>query len=315
MNKYLAPFAIACIIAMQAFPQPKQANSPQQLLTAIITNDTLLIKDLIKKGANVNAIDTNGATMLMWATYECDLNTVKLLIKKGANVKAKGIIYPDTTGSWYGNLLGIAAANNKLEMLKYFIEECNIPVDDPEVKEGQRGWTALQWAATRGDFNTTAYLLLKNANANVKDVTQSPLFLALRNYHSQVAQLLIMFGANWQIPEQDGWTPLHYIARNNDIQTFLSISNKLTPLLMNAQTEKGKTPLQLAVINNNYFMIAELCRRGASKEIKDNKGFQAIDYSIKRQGYRSYLFLQGSDYSKFPVNETYELQAKDINNQ
>ncbi len=302
MQRIYYILSILIFISNLAYSQKSASNSQQLLLKAISANDTLQIKDLVSKGANVNGRDKNGATMLMWAAYKCDLSMVKFLVSKGANCRVKGLIYPDTLGSWYGNLLGIAAAQGKLDMLKYFIEQCKIPVDDPEFKEGKEGWTALQWASFKGNLDLVVYLLLKKANPNSKDVNQSPILLALRNYHSSVAQMLIMFGANWQIVEKDGWTPLHYITRDNDVQTFLSISKQLTPQLLNLQTNKGLTPLHLATINDNDFMVAELCRKGADKDIKDSRRLQAIDYSIKRHRYPVYLFLKGTDYGKFTVN-------------
>ena len=46
------------------------------------------VKYLIKSGADVNAKDSNGKSVLMWAGQNGDLKIVKTLIDNGANVHA-----------------------------------------------------------------------------------------------------------------------------------------------------------------------------------------------------------------------------------
>lgn len=46
------------------------------------------IDKLLEIGVNVNAVDENGCTPLMLASYSGHINTVKLLLKRGARVNA-----------------------------------------------------------------------------------------------------------------------------------------------------------------------------------------------------------------------------------
>ena len=95
-----------------------------KLFKAIKENNIEAVKEIISKGANVNSIDENGASGLMWAAFISDLQTVKYLIDKNAdNLQTGGVIYIDSARTaYYGNLLGIVASENKLDILKYLLK-------------------------------------------------------------------------------------------------------------------------------------------------------------------------------------------------
>ena len=108
-------------------------NKNIQLLEAVKTNNFSKVKKLVEKGANVDTKDKNQATILMWAVYKSDFNIVKYLIKHKADYTKKGVIYTDEKQiNYYGNLLGIAAGENKPYILKYLLDTCKINVDDLE---------------------------------------------------------------------------------------------------------------------------------------------------------------------------------------
>ncbi|NHE58971.1 tetratricopeptide repeat protein [Cyclobacterium plantarum] len=139
------------------------------LLDAIKGKDLLQVQELVSDGADVNALDENGATPLMWAAYQSDLEIVTWLVDNGADPFLKrGAIYINKEKTaYYGNLTGIAAGEGKLDLLQYLIEEVGIDVDDKEYnpETGQEdGWTAAQWADSEVQGAVIAYLGKKNAN-------------------------------------------------------------------------------------------------------------------------------------------------------
>ncbi|NHE58969.1 tetratricopeptide repeat protein [Cyclobacterium plantarum] len=138
-----------------------QAQSP--FLDAIGARDLPQVQQLVKAGADVNALDENGATPLMWAAYQADLEMVKWLVDNGADpFQKKGAIFlNEEKTAYYGNLTGIAAGEGKLEMLQFLIGEVGIAVDDKEYnpETGQEdGWTAAQWADSGVHGDVMAYL-------------------------------------------------------------------------------------------------------------------------------------------------------------
>jgi ankyrin repeat protein len=168
----------------------------------------------------VNLRDTNQATVLMWAAYTADLPMVELLVKKGADVHAKGWIIwqdPDTEIEYiYGSMMAIAAGENKPDLLKYLLKRHKIPVDDKEINlyEGlENGWTALQWAAVKGNTNILSYLAKEGADINLRaetDFDQTPLMFAVISDQAEAANQLIKLGAGINAIDKRGNTALFY---------------------------------------------------------------------------------------------------------
>lgn len=58
--------------------------------------------------------------------------------------------------------------------------------------------TPLHFAASRGNFELCEFLIEKKAKINSKDkFKRSPLVMAVRNGHLNVASLLLSKGADW----------------------------------------------------------------------------------------------------------------------
>ena len=74
------------------------AGSPD-LLVAIRNGDYSLTQTLLRAGADVNTVDSDGTTALMHSVIESDLKMMQLLIDSGANVNAKNAL--DSTALMY----------------------------------------------------------------------------------------------------------------------------------------------------------------------------------------------------------------------
>lgn len=61
------------------------------LLAATEKQETNTVISLLKKGADINIMDSKGRTPLMIATYKNDVKTAKALIEAGADVNIKTI--------------------------------------------------------------------------------------------------------------------------------------------------------------------------------------------------------------------------------
>ena len=62
------------------------SNSGEELIDAARYGDLETVKLLIENGADINAKDEDGYTVLMHASFNGYLEIVKYLIEKGANV-------------------------------------------------------------------------------------------------------------------------------------------------------------------------------------------------------------------------------------
>ena len=275
------------------------------LFNAVKINDITLVKQLIAQGSDTNGTDENGANSLMWATHSADLPLVKYLVSKGASLSPRGVIYTNEkkTG-YYGNLTSIAAALGKIDMLQYFIEELNIPVDDkeynPEEKK-QTGWTALQWTASSGQLESVKFLLSKGADINVDE--GSCLLFALASNHDELAAFFIEKSIVLN-SEREGFSAIHYAARGNKIDIIHLLQEYGAGL--NAQTSQGWTALMLAAYNDHLESCFWLNYYGAALNLKDNDNQTSADYAKEKSSV--HIFLQDSN------NTFYESIATTCNN-
>ena len=103
------------------------------------------IKELIKKGADVNAQYKYGETALMTAAYNGEIDMAKCLFENGADVNAS---------SKYGKTaLMIAATWGQIEVVKY-LAKCGADLE----AEDKDGKTALDMAENRKRYDCVEFL-------------------------------------------------------------------------------------------------------------------------------------------------------------
>jgi len=254
----------------------------QSLLDAVKSNNIAKVNELITAGKNVNEKDENNASTLMWAAHSADLELVKLLVEKGADFTQKGAIFTEDGQSYYGNLLGIAAGLNKIEILKFLIEDCKISVDDKEFvleTSSETGWTALQWASVAGNDEIVKYLLEKGANINQNHTADAgtPLLYALQYGKTSTAEILIDNGADVNLGNSAGWYPIHF-ATNTRMYKVLEKMIK-AGADVNTKTPEGYNSLVLCAYNYFYSSCKLLLENGANTTFKDKNGYSALDYA------------------------------------
>ena len=114
------------------------------------------IKELLKKGADVNASDKYGWSALMWAAIFGKLDVVKCLVEHGADLEAK-----DGDGE---TVLMKVARDGNLDMVKC-LAECGA---DLEAKD-KFGRTALMKAAYKGHLEVVKCLAECGADLEAED--------------------------------------------------------------------------------------------------------------------------------------------------
>ena len=173
----------------------------------------------------------------------------------------------------------------------------------------------LLWAIkyTRKFGNTDLiHWLLRNNVGSPEDVEngRSALHLALENDDHATFDLLLRYGANWQIRYTiqhgvDDLTLLHYLAicpqkningkRDNAffVDTILAAGVDLE-----SKDSEGLTALAHALVNYEPTLVNKLLERGASVHAVDNAGFSILGSLIKRRAILGVKFLlQESDFN------------------
>lgn len=189
----------------------------RQLITAAGDKDAKAIESLIKKGADVNTRDSSGRTPAMIATYNNDIQSATVLIKSGADVNIQ-----DNSKN---NPFLYAGAEGHLEILRLTIQAGA----DPAITN-RYGGTALIPAAEHGHVEVVAELLTKTkVNVNhINDLGWTALLEAIILNdgdidQQQTVQLLIDHGADVNIKDKNGVSPLEHARKNgfNEIVTIL----------------------------------------------------------------------------------------------
>ena len=194
-------FLLAWSAAVQADPARDQA-----LIGAAERGDAAAVQRLLREGAAVNARDGRGRTALLAATHANRVEVARVLITAGADVNAKDAI--EDSPFLY------AGAEGRNEILKLILAA------GADVKSTNRyGGTALIPAADRGHVETVQILL---ATAIDKDHVNRLGWTALLEAiilgdggakHAEIVRLLVAAGANVNLPDRDGVTPLAHARR------------------------------------------------------------------------------------------------------
>ncbi|HLN99435.1 MAG TPA: ankyrin repeat domain-containing protein [Pyrinomonadaceae bacterium] len=160
----------------------KQSNTTA-LEHAVRNANREMVQLLLSAGADVNAKNESGETVLMLLDADATTDLVWDLINAGAAVNARD-------NENYTPLMRVASANN-LEALKTLIDAGS------EVNtKNEAGQTALMLAASEGFVNIVRALVLAGADINATDdEDESALDMAVKNNHLPVARFLKFKGA------------------------------------------------------------------------------------------------------------------------
>ena len=104
---------------------------------------------------------------------------------------------------------------------------------------------ALLEGCESGDYNKVRLAINFGADLEAKNnYGLTPLHLASRLNHIEIAKLLIDRGADLEAKTNGGWTPLHLASDNNNIETAKLLIERGADV--EAKTNGGRTPLRKA---------------------------------------------------------------------
>lgn len=176
----------------------------EQLFKVVEGKEVDRVRDLLDKGVDINAQDTQGRTAIMIATYANDVEMVKVLIAEGADV--------DIQDNMLNNPFLYAGAEGYMEILKLMIAAGA----DPTITN-RYGGVALIPASEHG-YVEVVKELLTNTKTDVNHVNNlgwTALLEAIilndgSEKQQQTIRLLIEHGADVNLADKDGVTPLEH---------------------------------------------------------------------------------------------------------
>jgi len=208
----LHPWLFA-LVASTAWASPEAG---QPLIAAATRGEVGAIKELLAKGASVGVRDEHGWTALMAATHANQVEAAAALIEAGSDVNARDSI-KDTPYLYAG-------AEGRLEILRLTLAH------GADLTSTNRfGGTALIPAAEKGHVENVRELLKTKIEVNhVNDLGWTALMeVSMKKGrgpgHTEIARLLLAAGADPNIADKKGVTPLAHAeqAGNHDIATLL----------------------------------------------------------------------------------------------
>lgn len=150
MNKYLV-----ILIGLLIFSKNSLTNTNLDLIKEVKNNNISKVEKLLQNGANVNAKDNDGYTVLLMAVIFRHTDIVKLLLKHKADINAI-----ETSGY---NALMLASVRGYIDIVKILLKH-NANVN---VKNINNGFTALMLALLNRHIDITKLLLEASADVNI----------------------------------------------------------------------------------------------------------------------------------------------------
>jgi len=197
-------------------PTPLSADEQQalnvQLIRAAEAGETASVLSLLEAGANINATDERGRTAAMAATHANQVETVRLLIEAGADINLRD--------QRLDNPFLYASAEGLFEIVQLTIEA------QADTRLTNRfGGTALIPAAERGHVEIVRELLTRtDVDVNhVNNLGWTALLEAIilsdgGERHQQIVQLLVDHGADVNLADAQGITPLAHARQRGYVQ-------------------------------------------------------------------------------------------------
>lgn len=176
----------------------------QALLEAAKQGDTNAVTQLLADGADINATDETGRTSALIAVHTNQLDVFNLLIEHGANINIRD--------ERLDNPLLYASAEGQLDFVK-----ASLAAGADTAITNRFGGTALIPAADRGHVAIVEELLA-HSDVNVDHVNRLGWTALLEavilgdggEKHQKIVNLLIEHGADVNLADHDGVTPLQH---------------------------------------------------------------------------------------------------------
>ncbi len=200
-----SPEMVRLLLDARADPNMAQWMGVTPLMICSRSGSTDSVRLLLTQGADVNASESRrGQSALMWASTGQHLEVARLLMEYGADSNLQTRMPDDF---------------EPLQFITYGVKRRDPTRTDeigendihPDPTSSRGGYTALMFAARDGDLDMVKLLVAAGAEVNVfSSEYGNALVVAAENSHEDVAIFLTEQGADPNVTDRWGLTPLHY---------------------------------------------------------------------------------------------------------
>jgi len=273
MQSGVAIFAVAMVASV--------ATADSSLVEAASSHDRQKIRDLLSRRADPNVRSSDGSTALLWAAHWNDLATADLLLRAGAD--------PNAANDFKMTPLSQACTNANGALVQLLLKSGanpNTPI--------ATGATPLMTCARTGSMDAVRALIAADASVNASEPLehQTALMWAAEELHPAVVKTLIDAHANLYARTRQGFTVLHFAARQGDAKVVrillaagMDVNLRTQPddvaprekpgAAASVRSGKGKassgglTPLLIATVRGKVDLALFLLDHGADPNIND----------------------------------------------
>jgi len=228
---------VRALLAAGAKANLANRNRITPLSLAALTGSRSIVEALVQAGADVNALLPQGQTALMMAARAGHVGVVEVLLSHGADLHAREHVLGETALIW-------AAAENHRDVITALVArgaDVNgtsnpLTFSRAEFGDGKSGrltvlprgaWVPLMYAARQNASGALKALGESGANLDATDPdNMTALLVAVINAHYDAAALLLDMGADPDIGDAAGMTPLYAAV---DMNTFPDTPGRPTP--------------------------------------------------------------------------------------
>ncbi|MEP7306619.1 MAG: ankyrin repeat domain-containing protein [Acidobacteriota bacterium] len=280
------------LLLLSVLIQPLGAAPDTALVQAAAGGDMAAVRQLLRKGGDVNAADPDGATPLHWVVRADDVDTATALLRAGARVStstALGItpVYiaaENGSAAMLGRLLDAGANSSTTDASGDTLLMAAVRAGSRDAVEllldrgaavnavdAQFGHNALMWAARRNDTAIMRLLIARGATVDSRTRVGEPPIKRPPGTGGGSHGVGIVRGGvpsqGEQQPTSGGMTPLLFAARDGQLDAAGLLVKAGADV--NAPDPNGITPLLMALTNGQLAVATFLIDQGADPQRTD----------------------------------------------